>query len=72
MKRPVGHWMHLLKGNRSRMTDSEKLLAYYLMLAIDIIKGEYPKSQWEEYHVHKMEDAIALVAMGGIENETSH
>jgi hypothetical protein len=54
------------------MTDSERLLAHWLLVAIDIIKGEYPESQWEEYHVHKMEDAIALVAMGGIENETSH
>lgn len=54
------------------MTDSERLLAHWLLVAIDIIKGEYPESQWEEYHVQKMEDAIALVAMGGIENETSH
>lgn len=54
------------------MTDSEKLLAYYLMLAIDTIKGEYPEDQWGEYHIQEMEDAIALVAMGGMKNETSH
>lgn len=54
------------------MTDSEKLLAYYLMLAIDTIKGEYPEDQWHEYHIQEMEDAIALVALGGRNRETSH
>jgi hypothetical protein len=54
------------------MTDSERLLIHWLLVAIDTIKGEYPESQWEEYHITKMEDAIALVAMGGIRDETSH
>ena len=54
------------------MTDSERLLAHWLLVAIDTIKGEYPEDQWGEYHIQEMEDAIALVAMGRIENETFH
>ena len=54
------------------MTDSERLLAHWLLVAIETIKGEYPEDQWGEYHIQEMEDAIALVAMGGRGNETSH
>lgn len=43
------------------MTENEKLLVFWLERALDIIKGEYPESQWEEYHIDEMEDAIRYV-----------
>ena len=48
------------------MTEGERVLIYWLSLAIDIIKGEYPEEQWDYYSVPQMEAAIHMVKKGDI------